>query len=65
MNSFVTLSLRISNDLVERIDEHWHQQRLMSRATAIRDLLERGLSRQPHRAPQAHVAPAQQYIEQE
>ena len=43
---FVTLPLRISTDLAERIDEFWHTRRLVSRAAAIRELLEMGLSSQ-------------------
>jgi hypothetical protein len=43
MVAYVTMPLRISADMAERIDAHWHAQRLMSRAAAIRDLLERGL----------------------
>jgi metal-responsive CopG/Arc/MetJ family transcriptional regulator len=44
MTAYVTMPLRISADLAERIDAHWHKHRLMSRAAAIRDILERGLS---------------------
>jgi hypothetical protein len=29
--------------MIERIDTYWHEHRLMSRAVAIRELLERGL----------------------
>ena len=46
MDAFVTMPLRISATLAARIDEHWHAERLMSRAAAIRDILERGLSSQ-------------------
>jgi metal-responsive CopG/Arc/MetJ family transcriptional regulator len=43
MNIFVTMPIRITTDLATRIDEYWHQKRLVSRAAAIRELLERGL----------------------
>jgi metal-responsive CopG/Arc/MetJ family transcriptional regulator len=45
MNIFVTMPIRITTELAARIDEFWHERRLVSRAAAIRDLLERGLSR--------------------
>jgi len=56
MDAFVTMPLRISATLAARIDEHWHAERLMSRAAAIRDILERGLSRP---APQVEHPPSE------
>jgi Arc/MetJ-type ribon-helix-helix transcriptional regulator len=55
MEAFVTMPLRIPAAMAERIDEHWHEHRFMSRAAAIRDILERGLSRpgQPARPVQS------------
>jgi hypothetical protein len=48
MNIFVTMPIRITTDLAARIDEFWHTRRLVSRASAIRELLEIGLSRPGH-----------------
>jgi metal-responsive CopG/Arc/MetJ family transcriptional regulator len=64
MDTFVTMPMRISADLAERIDEYWHTRRLTSRAVAIRELLERGLSRPPQRS-QADIASSQENIEQQ
>ena len=63
MDTFVTMPLRISDALAERIDEYWHTRRLTSRAAAVRELLERGLSWSPERS-QADVAPAKQDVQE-
>jgi hypothetical protein len=43
MDKFITMPLRISIMLAERIDDFWHEHRFKSRAEAVRVLLERGL----------------------
>jgi hypothetical protein len=50
--------------MAERIDAHWHKHRLMSRAAAIRDILERGLSLEPQRS-QSNEPSAQQHIQED
>jgi metal-responsive CopG/Arc/MetJ family transcriptional regulator len=63
MNIFVTMPIRITTDLAARIDEFWHRRRLVSRAAAIRELIERGLSRDPQ-GSQTDEPPTQQHIQQ-
>jgi hypothetical protein len=64
MNIFVTMPIRITTDLAGRIDEFWHERRLVSRAAAIRELLELGLSRDPQ-GRQTHEPPAQEHIQED
>ena len=64
MDDYVMMPLRIPAELAERVDAYWHQQRLRSRATALRELLERGLSRHSPDRPQADVAPAKQDVQE-
>jgi metal-responsive CopG/Arc/MetJ family transcriptional regulator len=45
MIAYVTMPLRISAEMAERIDAYWHEHRIKNRAEAIRELLERGLKR--------------------
>jgi metal-responsive CopG/Arc/MetJ family transcriptional regulator len=64
MNIFVTMPIRITTDLAARIDEFWHERRLVSRAAAIRELLELGLSLKSQ-GSQANELPAQQQVQQD
>jgi hypothetical protein len=65
--TYTTMPLRISSEMLARIDAYWHDHRLMSRAAAIRVLLTWALdaSRQAPRRPQADPPAAQQDVEQE
>ena len=40
----VVLTLRLEAELIHRIEEYWHRRRLRSRAEAIRELLDLGLT---------------------
>lgn len=64
MNIFVTMPIRITTDLAGRIDEFWHSRRLVSRAAAIRELLELGLSRDSQ-GSQTHEPAAQEHIQED
>jgi metal-responsive CopG/Arc/MetJ family transcriptional regulator len=63
MNIFVTMPIRITTDLAARIDEFWHERRLVSRAAAIRELLELGLSLKSQ-GGQSDELSAQQQVQQ-
>ena len=45
MSDDITTPLRISRDLAHLIETYWHQERLPSRAAAIRELLAYALDR--------------------
>jgi metal-responsive CopG/Arc/MetJ family transcriptional regulator len=61
MDKFITMPLRISIMLAERIDDFWHEHRFKSRAEAVRVLLERGLRSDDRKSDDA---PPEQDIQQ-